>query len=266
MIRIGPAGIGGATECAKNLEYYNKLRIKACEVAFTYNIYMTNKQAEEIGKMATDFDINLSIHAPYYINLNSAEEEKIGQSKKRILDCCERAHHMKAKCVVFHPGFYGKSSKEETYKIIKENMQELMDFIRDKKWNVKLAPETTGKLNVFGSLEEIFRLVKETKCFFCIDFAHLLSRSNGTLNYEKMCEQINDFKEIHAHFSGIEYGIKGEKNHMLTSDKEIEKLGEAIKKNKIENITIINESPDPLGDAQKTIDIFKRLNLNIYQI
>ncbi|MBS3163447.1 TIM barrel protein [Candidatus Woesearchaeota archaeon] len=261
MIRIGPAGIGGVTECAKNLEYYSQIGIKCAEIPFTYQVWMTNKQAEGIGKLAKDFDINLSIHAPYYINLNSAEKEKIEQSKKRILDCCERAHYLRAKCVVFHPGFYGKSSKEDTYNVIKENIRELMDFIKDKKWNVKLAPETMGKINVFGSLEEIFRLIKETKCFFCIDFAHLKAYTQGTLSYEKMCEQINDFSEIHAHFSGIEYGMKGERNHILTSEKEIEKLGEAIKKNKIENITIINESPNPVSDAQKTINIFKKLKL-----
>lgn len=261
MIRIGPAGIGGITEIPNHLENYNKIGIKCAEIPFTYQVWMTNKQAEEIGKIAKRFDINLSIHAPYYINLNSTEKLKIEQSKKRILDCCERAHHLGAKCVVFHPGFYGKSSKEETYKIIKENIQELVDFIQDKKWNIKLAPETTGKLNVFGSLDEIFRLVKETKCFFCIDFAHLWARSNGTLSYEKMCEQLKDFKEIHAHFSGIEYGMKGEKNHILTSEKEIEKLAEAIKKNEIKNITIINESPNPIGDAEKIIDIFKKLKL-----
>ncbi len=261
MIRIGPAGIGGVTECAKNLEYYNQIGINCAEIPFTYQVWMINKQADEIGKIAEKYNIRLSIHAPYYINLNSTEKEKQEASKKRILECCERAHHLKAKYVVFHSGFYGKSSKEETYKIIKENIQELMDFIQDKKWDVKLAPETMGKINVFGSLDEIFRLVKETKCFFCIDFAHLKAYTQGNLSYEKMCEQIKDFKEIHAHFSGIEYGIKGERNHILTPIKEIEKLGGAIKKNKIENITIINESPNPIGDAEKMINIFKKLKI-----
>ena len=261
MIRIGPAGIGGVNEAPKNLEYYHRLGIKACEIAFTYNVYMTNKQAEGIGKIADQFDVSLSIHAPYYINLNSAEKEKIEQSKKRILDCCERANYLGAKCVVFHAGFYGKSTKEETYNIIKENVVEMLDVIKKNDWKVKLTPETMGKINVFGSLEEIFRLVKETKCFFCVDFAHLKAYTQGTLSYEKMCEQIKDFNDIHAHFSGIEYGMKGEKNHILTSEKEIEKLGEAIKKNKIKNITIINESPSPIEDAEKTINIFKKLKL-----
>ncbi|MBU0929485.1 MAG: TIM barrel protein [Nanoarchaeota archaeon] len=261
MIKIGPAGIGGAKECSKNLEYYNKQGITCAEIPFTYGIWMSNKQAEDIGKIAKENKVQLSIHAPYYINLNSAELKKIEESKKRILDCCEKAHYLNAKCVVFHPGFYGKLGKEETYNIIKENINEIVDYINEKKWNVKIAPETTGKVNVFGSLDEIFNLVKETKCYFCIDFAHQLARSNGKMTYEEMCEKIKDFKDIHAHFSGIDYGIKGEKNHKLTDEKEIEKLGQAIKKYKIENITIINESPNPIGDSEKTIKIFRELKL-----
>ena len=261
MIKIGPAGLGGVKEASKNLEYYNKLGFTACEIAFTYSVYMNNKQAEEIGKTAKKFNIDLSIHSPYYINLNSSEKEKIEASKKRILDCCERAHYLGAKYVVFHSGFYGKLTKEETYNKIKENIIDILEIIKKNNWNVFLAPEMMGKINVFGSLDEIFRLVEETKCHFCIDFAHLRAYTNDKMKYNEMCEKIKKFGHIHSHFSGIEYGDKGEKNHILTPEKEIEKLIEAIKKNNINDITIINESPDPVGDSVKTLKIIKEMKL-----
>lgn len=263
MIKIGCAGLGGYNEAVSNLNNYHKLGINSCEIAFTYSIYLNNKQAEEIGKIAKDLGISLTIHAPYFINLNSAEKEKIEASKKRILDCCERAHHLNAKYVVFHAGFYGKLSKEETYNIIKENILDIMETIKKNKWDVQLAPEIMGKINVFGSLEEILKLVKETKCYFCIDFAHLLARTNGKLSYDEMCKAIKEFDEIHAHFSGIEYGDKGEKNHILTSEKDIEKLLDAVKKNNIRNITIINESPDPVGDAVKTLKLHQECKIDL---
>ncbi|MDD5651101.1 MAG: TIM barrel protein [Candidatus Nanoarchaeia archaeon] len=259
MIKIGPAGLGGVKEAIDNLNNYYKLGLKACEIAFTYKIYLNNKQAEEIGKVAKQLNIDLSIHAPYFINLNSVEKEKIEASKKRILDCCERAHYLNAKYIVFHSGYYGKMSKEETYENIKNNIQDIQETIKKNKWNVILAPEIMGKINVFGSMEEILKLVKEIKCGFCIDFAHLLARTNGKMSYDEMCKQIKEFDHVHAHFSGIEYGDKGEKNHKLTHEKEIEKLMNAIKKNNIKDITIINESPNPTGDAVKTLNILSRI-------
>ncbi len=261
MIKLGPAGIGGFSECEKFLKNYNKVNIQAAEIPFTYQIWMSNEQAKIIRKYSEKYNIDLSIHAPYYINLNSAEKEKIQASKNRILRTCERAHHLGANSVVFHPGFYGKMNKKDAYNIIKNNIIELQDKLKENKWNVKLCPETMGKINVFGTLEEIFDLVKETKTGFCIDFAHLVARSNGKVTYNEVCKELKKFDHIHAHFSGINYGEKGEKNHEITKEEEIKKLGVALKENKINNITIINESPDPINDVIKTINIFKKMGI-----
>ena len=106
-IKFGPAGLGGVKEAIANLERYNQLGLKACEVAFTYGIYLKEDDAIKIGKIAKKLDISLSIHAPYYVNLNSDEKRKIEASKKRILGCCEIAHYLGAGRVIFHSGFYG---------------------------------------------------------------------------------------------------------------------------------------------------------------
>lgn len=257
MIRFGPAGLGGVKEAVSNLENYHKLGLKACEIAFTYGIYIKENETKEIREAAEKYGIKLSIHAPYWINLNSAEKIKIEESKKRILACCRIGELLGAKIVVFHAGFYGKTDKETSFLSIKKAVSEMLDEIKENKWKIKLAPETMGKINVFGSSEEILRLVSETGCFFCLDFAHVHARSLGKITYSEIYEKFKDFPEIHAHFSGIEFGEKGEKNHKITPEDEIKKLLSVLPKNA--DITIINESPNPIQDAEKMLEIWKEL-------
>ncbi|MDO8516862.1 MAG: TIM barrel protein [Nanoarchaeota archaeon] len=245
MIYFGPAGLGGVNEAISNLEKYHELGLKACEIAFTYSIYLKKQDAIEIGKIAKKLGIFLSIHAPYFINLNSDDKKKIEASKKRILDSCMIAHYLGAKRVVFHSGFYGKISKEQTYENIKKEIIEMLEEVKKNKWDVELCPEVMGKKNVFGSIEEISKLAKETKCGFCIDFAHILARYE---NYDfDLVKESFPQEKWQCHFSGIEYGDKGEKNHKKTSKDEWKKVLAGIPKNK--DIVIINESPFPVEDS-----------------
>lgn len=254
-IKFGPAGLGGVKEAVSNLEKYKELGLKACEIAFTYGVYIKNKQdAINISKAADKLGIQLSIHAPYWINLNSSEKEKIEKSKQRVLKCCEVGTYLRAKKVVFHPGYYGKKSKEETYKNIKNEILELQKEIKEKKYTPKLAPETTGKSNVFGSIDEIYQLVKDTRCSFCTDFAHILARYKE-YKFKEVLEKFSEHKDIHIHFSGIDYGEKGERKHKKTPEKELKKLISNLPKNK--NITIINESPYPVEDSALGLKIYE---------
>ena len=246
-IRFGPAGLGPVSEAVERLEDYSKKGLRACEIAFTYGIYIKNKEdAERIGKKAKELDIKLSVHAPYYINLNSSDKKKIEESKKRIIDCCRVGEELGAYLVVFHPGFYGKMDKEETYQNIKKEIIEIKEEIKKNKWKINIAAETTGKVNVFGSLEEIERLVEETGCAFTIDFAHILAREKK-VDYEKIKKLFGKYEKWHCHFSGIEYGEKGERNHKRTGKEEWKKLLENLPKNK--DIVIINESPYNVEDS-----------------
>ncbi|MFA4953222.1 MAG: TIM barrel protein [Candidatus Pacearchaeota archaeon] len=255
-IKFGPAGLGGVKEAISNLEKYKSLGIEACEIAFTYGIYIkTQKGAEEIGKAAEKLRIELSIHAPYYINLNSEEKEKIENSKQRILDCLKVGTWLKATRVVFHPGYYSKFGKEETFEKIKSEIIEIMKIAKEKNYTPKLAPETTGKINVFGSAEEIASLVENTHCEFCIDFAHILAREKKVNYY--LIKKLFHQKEWHVHFSGIEYGEKGEKNHKKTEKEELNKLLSELPKDK--KIVIINESPFPVEDSVLGLDIWKNI-------
>ena len=253
-IKFGPAGLGGVKEAISNLEMYHKLGLKACEIAFTYSIYIKKEDAVKIRKIAEKLDIKLSIHAPYWINLNSQDKEKIKKSKQRILKSCEIGTYLGAYRVVFHPGYYGEKDKEETYENIKKEILEMQKEIKLKKYTPKLAPETTGKINVFGSIEEISKLVKETGCCFCIDFAHILARYKEY----KFKEVLNEFEKhdrLHIHFSGIEFGEKGEKKHKQTGEKDLKKLISNLPRDK--KIIIINESPTPVEDSVLGLRIYK---------
>jgi deoxyribonuclease IV len=257
-IHIGPTGLGSVEDAVANLEKFASLGFEACEVLFTYGAYIKEQtKAEEIGEAARKLGIQLSIHAPYFVNLNSAEPEKIEASKKRILSCLKVGTWLGAKYVVFHPGFYGKMSREETYENIKIQMLELEKERKKRKYTPKLAPETMGKINVFGSIEEIARLVKDTKCYACIDFAHILARSQGDYRFKETLDLFKDLEELHIHFSGIIYTDKGEKKHKPTEPDEWKQLLKALPKNK--NIFIVCESPIPMDDATQGLKVYNSL-------
>ncbi|MDD5193066.1 MAG: TIM barrel protein [Candidatus Nanoarchaeia archaeon] len=254
VIYFGPAGLGPVKTATERLEEYHKLGLKACEIAFTYGVYIHNeKDAEEIGKTAKKLDINLSIHAPYWINLNSEEKKKVEESKKRILDCCKIGEVLQADVVVFHPGYYGKMKEEETYENIKNAILEIQKEIKKHNWKIKIAPETMGKVNVFGSIEQIAKLVEETNCSFCIDFAHVLAREKK-VDYEKIRSLFKPEK-WHCHFSGIVYSEKGERHHIKTPKEKWKELLDNLPKNK--DIIIINESPDMINDSVDGLKMWK---------
>ena len=256
MIRLGPAG-SPMKSTLEGLGYIKKIGLSAMEVEFTYGVRMQNELAEEIGKLAEKLDIKLSVHAPYYINLASVEKQKIGASKKRILDSCERAHYLKASHVVFHAGFYGKLKENECYEMIKKEVIEMQDIIKENKWKTELAPETTGKKSQFGSLNEILKLRDEIKCSICVDFAHLHARDNA-INYPSVFDQLSGLKHIHSHFSGIEFTDKGERRHLVMERNDFLPLAKEILKRKTD-ITIISESPVTWEDSLKMKNIIETL-------
>ncbi|MFH1585921.1 MAG: TIM barrel protein [archaeon] len=271
-IRFGPAGLGGVKDASGNLQEYHQLGLRACEIAFTYGVYIKSKEdAERIGEEAKKLGIRLSIHAPYWINLNSADKKIIEKSKERILKCCEVGTWLEATKVVFHPGYYALkgtkvplrspsfptlkatskhldevAQKKIAYKNIKNAIKEMQIIRRSNKWTPKLAPETTGKVNVFGSVDEIAQLVNDTGCSFCIDFAHILAREKD-YKFKEVLKKFSKEKRLHIHFSGIEYGEKGERRHKKTPEKDLRDLISKLPKRK--DVVIINESPDPVRDS-----------------
>lgn len=273
-IKFGPASLGGVKQAQANLKKFHDLGLKACEIAFTYSVYIKKKEdVERIGETAKKLGIRLSIHAPYWINLNSDDKEKVEKSKQRILNCCKVGTWLGAYRVVFHPGYYGIKGnkqdakrinpsfkigvkpdyKEKAYENIKNNILDIQKTIKEKGYTPKLAPEIMGKVNVFGSIEEVNRLVRETGCSFCIDFAHILARYKE-YKFKETLEKFGRHKKLHIHFSGIIYGEKGEKKHKKTEKEEWRKLIKILPKDK--DIVIINESPSTVEDAVEGLKIY----------
>jgi deoxyribonuclease-4 len=255
MIRVGPAGSDGLGNI-KGIEKAARMGLDCMEVEFVYGVRMSMENARQVGALAKEKGIRLSVHAPYYINLASDEKEKVAASKKRILDSCERAHALGAQNVVFHAGFYQKKTAEHTYGLIKEEILELQEIVKKKKWKVTLCPEVTGKPSQFGSLEEILQLMKDTGCGITVDFSHLYARQQGKIDYAGVLKKLP--KAFHAHFSGIEYGEKGERKHIVTKQKFFEPLARQMLKRKLD-ITLINESPQPYKDAAMMKRVLNKL-------
>jgi deoxyribonuclease-4 len=245
MIKIGSAGFN--TEIAGFLK---ENRMKCAEVEFVRQVYLRKKEKiEEVKNAALTNHIQLSVHAPYYVNLASLEPEKIVASKQRIIRSARVGEEIGAKFVCFHPGFYMKREPEIVYEIISHEISEMQDQLNEEGLKIKLAPELMGKHSQFGTPEELVRLNKEIKGLsMTIDFAHYFARNLGKPNYKKLISMLP--KTFHAHFSGIEYSDKGERRHIQIDPLEFEKvLKELVSQDK--NVTIINESTDVLNDLLK---------------
>ncbi len=248
MIRIGTAGLPSVTKNSFDaIDWLYEHGLDAMEVEFVHGVRMSADTARKIGEKAKG-RIALSVHAPYYINL--CNPEKVDASMKRIIDSAKIAEVLGANVVVIHPGFYGKLEKDECYNMVLDAFEKMT-----KETNVNLGLELMGKVSQFGTLDEIIKISKEVKgCVPVIDFAHAYARNLGKINYEEILEKMKSFKHIHAHFSGIRYGPKGEINHEPIGHPNFTDLAKLLKKKHID-ITLICESPLLEKDALKMKEI-----------
>lgn len=263
-IRLGPAGnciLEPGQDTTDSLKNISGMGLNAQEIEFVRSIYMNNQAAGEVGRLAKRLNISLSIHASYYINLASADAEKRKASMKRILDACERGHHMGASHVVFHPAYYGKLSPDKAYGTVRDAVNDMQAVLHKRGWKVRLAPETTGKVSQWGTLDEIMKLARETGCSFCVDFAHIFARNRGNIDYGQLLDKIQKagHSHMHCHFSNINYGLKGELNHLVLDGKPpFEPLAKEIFRRGLD-ATIISESPITWKDSVKMKGIFEKL-------
>jgi deoxyribonuclease-4 len=254
-IKVGAAGSDGLGYM-KALQKAARMGLGCLEVAFTYGVRMKPEEAETVGALAREKGIALSVHAPYYINLAADDPAKLAASKERILSACRMAALMGARNVVFHAGFYQGRTAGRTFARIAGEIEALQAALKRNRWPVALCPETTGKPAQFGSLDECLSLARETGCGFTVDFAHLLARARGSLNYGEVLDRLPH--RFHAHFSGIDYGPKGERRHLNTTPKFFRPLAEGLVGRKVE-VTLINESPRPYQDAAMMKRVLEKL-------
>ncbi len=253
---------------AGGIKRIRELGLDCMELEFVRGVRMKEDTAQLIAKVATEESVVLSVHAPYYINFNSREPEKIEASIKRIYDSARIGSLCGASSIVFHPAYYHEDDSETVFKKVIQSLKILRKTFDDEGINAVLRPETTGKASQFGSLEETLKMAAEMEGVMpCIDFAHLHARSAGEVNtYDEfancltMVEEYlgkNGLKDMHMHISGIEYTQKGERNHLVLkeSDLNYSALMKALKDFKAEGL-VICESPNLEEDAMLLQETF----------
>ncbi|MBD3209743.1 TIM barrel protein [Candidatus Woesearchaeota archaeon] len=239
------------------------------ELEFVHGVNINDEDAANIKALANNNDFIVTAHGPYYINLNAIESAKKHASMHRIVQTARALEKCGGTSCTFHPGFYMKMDHEHVYRNIKERMKEVVRKLRDEGNTVTISPETTGKPTQFGSLQELIRLAQDVEGLgICVDFAHLHARSNGKYNtaneFREVLESIEaglgkkHLKSMHLHISGINYGEKGEKNHLPLRESDLawQALLKTLKEFKARG-TIICESPTLEKDAallQQTYD------------
>ena len=243
------------------LAYIKKLGLSGMEIEFVRSVNISPEKAPLVKEAAKKNGIELTCHGQYYINLSSLEKPKIHASIGRVLNAARIANLCGAKSVTFHAGFYQKQDPVKVYEIIKRYMKEIVAKLKDESNPIFVRPETTGKATQFGTVEEIARLSQEIEQVLpCIDFSHLHARTNGKFNTKREFDSVFELIEkklgkealnkMHCHVSGIEYGEKGERNHLILeeSDFNYKDLMKSFKDFKAKGI-IISESPNIEEDA-----------------
>lgn len=213
-VYLGPAGISTVAEdrtTEGGIRKVSELKLNAMEIEFVRNIYLNPKKAEEVGNLAKDLNIQLTVHAPYFINLLSEKKSIVEASKKRILDSLDRAERMGAKVVVVHAAYYGSLGREEAFDKMKGITKEILYSMKDTGIkNTILAYETMAKESQFADLDELLKLVKGIKSrqlTVYVDFAHIFVRNNGKIDYPAVLEKLKDFDHIYSHFSNVKYSM-----------------------------------------------------------
>ena len=246
-----------------------------------HGVNISTENAVGLGKLAQKFDISLTAHGPYYINLASLEKPKYHASLNRVKNTLIAGHQINATSITFHPAFYQDRPPEKVTAIVEKA---LLAILTDEKLLAEtnnkpplLSLETTGKPSQWGSLEEslttadkINQKLGEFKVSACIDFAHLHARSNGEFNTRKEFLSIIDLTEktlgkealekLHMHISGINYTEKGERNHLILEESDLN-YKEILQVLKEKNVSgwVVCESPNLEDDAKLMKEYYESL-------
>ena len=236
-IRFGTVGSpastpknGGSTGGIARLR---ELNLSALELAWVQSVRVSDETCAKIKEAGATYDVALSVHAPYYINLNADTEEMWQAGRERLLAAARAGYKAGATDIVFHPGSYMKRQPAEAFSIATERLREVADALRKEEVAVTLRPETMGKSALLGTLQDAITWSREIAGVLpCVDFAHLHARAgDGSFNsyaeFDAALKLIEaglgerGLKHMHIHFSGIAYTSKGEKNHLNLADADI---------------------------------------------
>lgn len=224
------------------IKYSRSIGLDCLELGWVQSVRVSEETCKMIRESADAEDVAISVHAPYFINLN-ANDEEWPKSRKRLMDAAYFGNLAGATDIIFHPGSYFGAEPKEVLKTALPRLLGCVEELRAAGNPVLLRPETMGKGAMLGSFEDTLAMATDIQGVLpCIDFAHLHARpGDGSMNsydeWNALLEQMKAelgqtaIQQLHIHLSGIEYGEKGEKNHLpiAESDLDLRGLFEALK-------------------------------------
>jgi len=236
MIKFGPSGncedfyAAGFSHTEQSAAFVKGLGLDCFEYSFGRGVRMTDEKAASIGKAFADAGVEISVHAPYFINFANPADEMAEKSFGYVLDSARMAKMMGGKRVVFHPAAQGKATREDAVRLTIERLKILRDLLYENGYgDMIICPETMGKLAQIGTLSEVVEFCKIDPIYTpCVDFGHINAREQGSLktveDYRDRLQYMIDglgfdrVKNFHVHFSKIMYSAKGEVKHLTFED------------------------------------------------
>jgi deoxyribonuclease-4 len=225
-----PKKPGGSVGAVQRLR---ELGLNALELGWVNSVRVTEATCGLIQQAGLGSDVLLSVHAPYFINLNAGEEEW-PKSRKRLMDAAYYGNLAGATDIIFHPGSYFGRPPEEVLPLAGERLRGCVEELRAADNPVTLRPETMGKSAMLGSFDDVLELSRTIPGVEpCIDFAHLHARiGDGTINtYDEWARLLEVYgnalgeealKRLHVHLSGIDYGPLGERKHLPFAEADLD--------------------------------------------
>ena len=271
MIKFGPSGnsesfyAAGYSHTEEAASYVKDMGLDCFEYSFGRGVRMGEEKARSIGKAFADEGVELSVHAPYFINFANPDDEMAAKSYGYVLDSAKMCRAMGGRRIVFHPAAQGKDARETAVSRAEDRLKALRDYIYlNGMQDMMFCPETMGKFAQIGTPEEIARFCLVDEVFTpCIDFGHVNARGQGSLrteaDYRALLEGFLErlgyerMKHFHAHFSKIMYGAKGEIKHLTFADErygpEFEPLAAVLKELRLEPYVVSESDGTQAEDA-----------------
>ena len=224
--------------------------------------------------MFEEKNIEVSVHAPYFINFANPDPEMIEKSNMYVVACLQKMKFLKAKKLVFHPGTMMKMTREEAFSNTLTNIKNLLNVLDEYGFeDYYLCPETMGKHGQIGTVEEIAKICAiDERIIPTIDFGHVNSFNQGSLKTQQDFEDIFNvfknhlggrFNKVHIHFSKIRYGSKGELCHLTFEDDEFgpefEPLAKVLKKFNVEGTVVCESRGTQTKDAVFMKNVYSKM-------
>ncbi len=281
MIKFGPSGNSdsfyaeGYERTEEAARYVKERGLDCFEYSFGRGVRMSEEKACSIRAAFEKEGVEISVHAPYFINFANPSDEMAAKSYEYVLQSGRMAKLMGANRVVFHPAAQGKATREEAVSLTIERLKILRDYIyMNGLQEIKFCPETMGKLAQIGTVEEIAEFCALDSVYTpCVDFGHVNAREQGSLKTEEdylaRLDLLIDglgaerMKNFHVHFSKIMYSAKGEAKHLTFADTvygpEFEPLACALKKRGLEPYIVCESDGTQAEDAAEMKKIYNNL-------